>query len=90
MDSLINSVDSQVVLVIAAIAVALLLGMLLIRIIRAGFGLILSILAIVLVLQYGFGIAPAQLWGEIGSLPQDLSQWFRSIDLSTFASSFGN
>jgi hypothetical protein len=83
MDSLINSVDSQAVLVIAAIAVALLLGTLLLRIIKAGFGLILTILAIVLILNYGFGIAPAQLWGKMGHLPQDILQWVQGMNLGT-------
>lgn len=90
MDSLIHSVDSQAVLVIAAIAVALLFGMLLIRIIKARLGLILTIVAIVLLLQYGFGIAPTQLWSEVGHLPQDALQWAKTIDLSAFASAFSN
>ena len=88
MDSLIHSVDSQAVLVIAAIAVALLFGMLLIRIIKAR--LILTIAAIFLVLQYGFGITPTQLWGEVGHLPQDIVKWVNTIDLSPFISSFEN
>lgn len=90
MDSLIHSVDSQAVLVIAAIAVALLFGMLLIRIIKAGLSLILTIAAIFLVLQYGFGITPTQLWGEVGHLPQDIVKWVNTIDLSPFISSFEN
>lgn len=81
MDSLLSAVDSQAVLVIAAIAVALLVGILLIRIIKASLGLILTILAIVLLLQYGFGITPGQLWAEIGHLPQDLMQSVKSISL---------
>lgn len=86
MDSLLSSVDSQVVLVIAAIAVALLLGTLIVRILKASMGLILVIVAIVLVLKYGFGISPGQLWGEIGNLPQDLVQWVSNFDLNALMS----
>ena len=88
MDSWIGSVDSQTVLVVAAIAVSLLLVTLLYRILKAGLGLILTILAIMLVLQSVFGISPGQLWGEIGNLPQDALQLVKSIDLNSLVSSF--
>lgn len=88
MDSLIGSVDSQTVLVVAAIAVSLLLVTLLFRILKAGLGLILTILAIVLILQSVFGISPGQLWGEIGNLPQDAIQLVKSLDLNSLMSSF--
>lgn len=90
MDSLIGSVDSQTVLVVAAIAVSLLLITLLYRILRAGLGLILTILAIVLVLQSVFGISPGQLWGEIGNLPQDAIQLVKSFELNSLMSSFSS
>jgi hypothetical protein len=90
MDSLIGSVDSQAVLVVAAIAVSLLLVTLLFRILKAGLGLILTILAIVLVLQSVFGISPGQLWGEIGNLPQDAIQLVKSLDLNSLISSFSS
>jgi len=88
MDSLIGAVDSQTVLAIAAIAVSLLLVTLLFRILKAGLGLILTILAIVLVLQSVFGISAGQLWGEIGNLPQDAIQLVKSLDLNSLMSSF--
>jgi hypothetical protein len=88
MDSLIGSVDSQTVLVVAAIAVSLLLVTLLFRILKAGLGLILTILAIVLVLQSVFGISAGQLWGEIGNLPQEAIQLVKSLDLNSLMSSF--
>jgi hypothetical protein len=88
MDSLIGLVDSQTVLVVAAIGVSLLLVTLLYRILKAGLGLILTILAIVLVLQSVFGISPGQLWGEIGNLPQDAIQLVKSLDLNSLVSSF--
>ncbi len=90
MDSLIGSLDSQTVLVVAAIAVSLLLVTLLFRILKAGLGLILTILAIVLVLQSVFGISPGQLWGEIGNLPQDAIQLVKSFDLNSLMSSFSS
>lgn len=90
MDSWIGSVDSQTVLMVAAIAVSLLLVTLLYRILKAGLGLILTILAIVLVLQSVFGISPGQLWGEIGNLPQDAIQLVKSIDLNSLVSSFNS
>lgn len=82
MDSLIGSIDPQSVLMIAAIAIALLLGNLLFRILKANAGLILVILLIVLVLQYGMGISPLQLWEEIGNLPQDVLQLVKNWDLN--------
>lgn len=90
MDSLIGSVDSQAVLVIAAIAMAILLGTLLVKILKASFRLILTILAIVLILQYGFGISPNQMWGEIGHLPQGAIQLIQSFDLNSVTSLFVN
>ena len=90
MDSLIGSVDSQTVLVVAAIAVSLLVITLLYRILKAGLGLILTTLAIVLVLQSVFGISPGQLWGEVGNLPQDAIQLVKSLDLNSLMSSFSS
>lgn len=88
MDSLIGSVDSQTVLVVAAIAVSLLLVTLLFRILKAGLGLILAILAIMLVLQSVFGISPGQLWGELRNLPQDALDLVKSLDFNSLMSSF--
>lgn len=90
MDSLIGSVDSQTVLVIAAIALSFLLVTLLVRILKAGFGLILTILVLVLGLQYVFGITPGQLWGEIGNLPQDAIQLVQNLDWNSLISSFNS
>jgi multisubunit Na+/H+ antiporter MnhE subunit len=68
----IESFDSQTVLLIAAIAVAFLLIRLFLRIFNVGLGLILSIIAIALILQYGFDISPRELWYEVSRLPQYL------------------
>lgn len=88
MDSLLSSVDPQIVLVVAAIAVVVLSIMLVIRILKAGAGLIVAIIAIVLVLQYGFGISFSQLWSEVGHLPQNVTQLVQSIDLNTLTAVF--
>ncbi len=79
MDSLLKSVDSQTVLLVAAIGVSLLLFRLLIRILNVGLGPILTIVAVVLVLQYFFGISPRHLWVEISHLPQDLIRLVKSL-----------
>jgi hypothetical protein len=90
MDSLTELINSQIVLVGAAIVVALLSITLLFRILKAGSGLILTIVAIVLVLQYGFGISPGQLWSEIFNLPQDLARLLSSVNLDALTSVFSS
>lgn len=90
MDSLTSFVGSQTVLVIAATAVLLLLVMLLIRILKANLGLILTLLVLVLGLQYFFGIDPSQLWSEIGNLPQDVIQLVQNLDINALMSSFSS
>jgi hypothetical protein len=70
--SLLESIDSQTVSLVAAIAIAFLLLRLSLRIFSVGLGLILTIAAIVLVLKVGFGISPKELWYETAHLPQDL------------------
>lgn len=80
MNSLFDSINSQTVLIIAAIAMALLLANLMIRVVKANLGLIISMMVIGLVLQYAFGISVAQLWSQIGNLPQDLLQLAQNIN----------
>jgi hypothetical protein len=80
MNSLASSIDSQTVILIAAIAVAFLLMRLLFRVLNVGLGSILGIAAIVLLLQYGFGISPRQLWVEIVHLPQYLMRLLQSLN----------
>jgi hypothetical protein len=79
MDTLLSSIDSQTVLVVAAIAVSLLLLKLLFRILNAGLGIILTIGAIVLVMYYVFDISPRELWFEISHLPQDVMRLAKSF-----------
>ncbi|WAL61400.1 hypothetical protein [Thermocoleostomius sinensis] len=79
MDALPQAIDSQTVLVIAAVAVSLLALRLVFRVLNVGLGLILAIVAIVLILQYGFEISPRELWFEIGQLPQELMRLVRNF-----------
>jgi len=79
MDSVFDSIDPQVVLGIGAIVVAFLLLRLLLRFLQVGFGSIVTILVILLILNYVFDINPKQLWFEISHLPQDLVRWTRSL-----------
>jgi ABC-type transport system involved in cytochrome bd biosynthesis fused ATPase/permease subunit len=79
MDTLQQAIDSQTVLVIAAVAVALLALRLLFRVLNVGLGTILTIVAIVLILQYGFGISPRELWFEIGQLPQEIMRFAKNL-----------
>jgi hypothetical protein len=79
MDSLLQAVDSQTVLVVAAVTVSLLAMQLLFRVLNVGLGLILTIVAIVLLLQYAFGISPRELWFEISQLPQEILRLVKSF-----------
>ena len=81
MDSFLTAVDTQTVLLVAAIAVSLLFLRLIFKVINASWGLILAIAAIVLVLQYAFGIAPNQLLTEISQLPQELIRLIQNFNL---------
>lgn len=85
-----GAIDSQTVLFVAAIAVSLLLVTLLFRILKAGLGLIVLILAIVIILQYMFGISPEQLWSQIGNIPQDALQLFNNVDWNSLTSGFNS
>lgn len=88
MDTWIESIDPQIVLLIAAIAIAFLLVKLLFRVLKASFGLIVAILAIVLVLQAFFGISPNQVWVEIGNLPQEVVQRVQGFDFNALTTLF--
>lgn len=79
MDSLFDSLDPQVVLVISAIAVSILLLRLFLRLLNVGLGTILTIVAIVLVLQFVFGITPKQLWFEMTHLPQYFARLVKGL-----------
>ncbi|MFQ4139033.1 hypothetical protein PGN35_022240 [Nodosilinea sp. PGN35] len=79
MDSLFSSIDSQLVLLVAAIAVVVLASQLFFRILSVGLVPILGLVGIVAALQYLFGITPKQLWFEVSHLPQLAMKFFNSL-----------
>lgn len=81
MNDFLTAVDSHTVVLVAAIVVSLLFLKLIFKVLNASWGLILTLAAIVLVLQYAFGIAPNQLLAEISQLPQELIQLMQNLNL---------
>lgn len=79
MNSLRDVLDSQVVLFIAAIVVAVLALRLLFRVVSVGLGSLLGIIAIAVLLEFFLGISPRQLWYEVSHLPQEISQFVKSL-----------
>ncbi len=79
MDVWADKIDTQVVLLIGAIAVFFLLSRLFFRVFSGAAGTILSIVIIVLLLQYAFDITPKELWYEIIHLPQSLAQFVQQL-----------
>ncbi|MGB3201971.1 MAG: hypothetical protein WBA99_13790 [Nodosilinea sp.] len=79
MDSVFSSVDSQLVLLVAAIAVVVLAARLLFRILSVGYSPLIGLVAIVAALQYLFGISPRQLWFEVSHLPQIAMKFVNSL-----------
>ncbi len=79
MDSLFNSVDSQLVLLVAAIAVVVLVSQLFFRILSVGLVPLIGLVVIFVALQYLFGITPKQLWFEVSHLPQMAMKFFNSL-----------
>lgn len=81
MNDLLTVANSHTLVVIAAIVVSFLLLKLVFRILNSGAGLILTIIVIVLGLQYLLGISPNQLWSEITHLPQELIRLVENVQL---------
>ena len=79
MDAVFGSVDSQLVLLVAAIAVVVLVSQLLFRILSVGLVPLIGLVVIVVALQYLFGISPKQLWFEVSHLPQMAMKFFNSL-----------
>ncbi|MBD2233194.1 hypothetical protein [Phormidium tenue] len=79
MDAVFSSVDPQLVLLIAAIAVVVLAAQLFFRILSVGLVPLIGLVAIVVALQYLFGISPKQLWLEVSNLPQMAMEFFNSL-----------
>ncbi|MGK7932268.1 MAG: hypothetical protein AB4041_12650 [Microcystaceae cyanobacterium] len=65
---------SQILILIAAFAVAWLVFSGLLKIIKTSVGTAFKVAIIVLVLQLVFGISPYDLWQEIINLPQRIQE----------------
>jgi hypothetical protein len=78
---LLESINPQTVLLIAAIVVSLLTLRLLFKLLTSGFGILLTIAVVVLGVNYFFNITPGQLWAEMGHLPQDLFRLVQNVQL---------
>ncbi|PZV08091.1 MAG: hypothetical protein DCF32_05715 [Leptolyngbya sp.] len=79
MDAVFGAVGSQLVLLIAAIAVVVLAFQLFFRILSVGLVPLIGLVAIFAALQYLFGISPKQLWFEVSHLPQMAMKFFNSL-----------
>jgi hypothetical protein len=79
MENVLGSIDSQLVVLIAAVAVVILLFNLVAKVLRVGFVQLLVLGGIVLMLNYGFDISPRQLWFEVSHLPTTLMRLVQSF-----------
>jgi hypothetical protein len=73
--------DLQTVLGLATIVGLVVIVRAVLRIFNVGLGLIISIVAIVLILQYGFDLSPREVWYEFSYLPQHLVQLLQHIGM---------
>jgi hypothetical protein len=75
-----NSIlDLQTVLRLATIVGLVVIVQSFLRIFNVGWGLIVSVIAIAIVLQYGFDISPRELWYEFIHLPQYLVRLAKNV-----------
>ncbi|MES1022147.1 hypothetical protein ABN584_04480 [Gloeocapsa sp. BRSZ] len=63
-------VPIDLIVLIAALVVAWLVFTALMRVVKTTLSTALTVAAIVLILQIGFGVQPQQLWQQIVQLPQ--------------------
>ncbi|WP_310415396.1 hypothetical protein [Chamaesiphon sp. OTE_8_metabat_110] len=68
-----NSIlDLQTILGVATIVGLVVIVRSVLRIFNVSLGLVVSVIAIAIVLQYGFDLSPKDLWYEVSYLPQKL------------------
>lgn len=79
MDFSLDGIDTQVVLLVGAIAIFFLASKLFFRVLSSGAGTVLTIVVIVLLLQYAFDISPKELGYEISHLPQKLARFIQKM-----------
>ena len=70
---------SDLITLIAAIAIVALVATLLMRVVKTSAGTALKIAAILLVLQLGFSIGPQQIWLQIRQLLQLAREWLGGL-----------
>ncbi|PPS46079.1 hypothetical protein B1A85_01010 [Chroococcidiopsis sp. TS-821] len=69
----------DLIILIAALIVAWLVFTALIRVVKTTLSTALTIAAIVLILQIGFGVQPQQLWQQLVQLPQIIREVLNRI-----------
>lgn len=69
-----NLMNSQLILLVGAIAVVALVSRLVFQLFSQESKTVLALVAIVLLLQFGFGIGLKDLWFEINHLPQAIAR----------------
>jgi len=69
-----GSIDTQLIGIVGAIAIAALALRLLFKLFNQEAKTILALVAIVLLWQFVFGISPQDLWFEISHLPQAIAR----------------
>ncbi|WP_210404112.1 hypothetical protein [Chroococcidiopsis sp. TS-821] len=72
-------VPIDLIILIAALIVAWLVFTALIRVVKTTLSTALTIAAIVLILQIGFGVQPQQLWQQLVQLPQIIREVLNRI-----------
>jgi hypothetical protein len=65
------------ILLISAIVIIFLLIGFLLKVMRAAIPTAIGIVLIVLVLQFGFGVEPQEIWGEVIKLWENITGVFR-------------
>ncbi|WP_373542290.1 hypothetical protein [Chamaesiphon sp.] len=74
-----SGLDLRTVLGLATIVGLVMLVRSVLKIFNSGLGLIISVIAIVLILQYGFDLSPRELWYEFSHLPQYLVRLAKNV-----------
>ncbi len=74
MSSFSGLMDSQLILLMGAIAIVILVSRLAFRLFNQEAKTLLALVIILLVLQFLFGISPRELWFEISHLPQAIAR----------------
>lgn len=69
----------ELIITLAAIIIAWLVFMAIIKIFKVGITTALSIIVLLLILQFVFGIKSPQIWQQMQSMVQDISQYIWKV-----------